>query len=90
MGLPVERGKNYQVTFWARGQDVAGDVVSVALFDMSVWTNCGLEGAFVPTPEWKPYQFIFRATRDCGEKSRFQIWFNSTGTLCLDAIQLEA
>ena len=87
MGVPVQRGKNYQVTFWARGQDIAGDVVSVALSDTSVWANCGLEGAFVPSPDWKQHQFIFRATRDCPEKSRFQIWFGSTGTLWLDDVE---
>jgi len=87
MGVPVERGKNYQVTFWARGEEIAGDVVSVALSDTSVWTNCGLEGAFVPSPDWKQHQFVFRATRDCAEKSRFQIWFNSTGTLWLDDVE---
>jgi hypothetical protein len=86
MGVPVQRGKNYRVTFWARGEDIAGEVVSVALSDTSVWANCGLEGALVPTPEWKQHEFIFRATRDCGEKSRFQIWFKSTGTLWLDDV----
>ncbi len=89
MGVPVKRGRNYEVTFWARGQDVVGDVVSVALSDTSVWANCGLEGAFVPTSEWKEYQFLFRATRDCGEKSRFQIWFNSTGTLWVDDVEFK-
>jgi len=87
MGVPVERGKSYQVTFWARGEAIASEVVSVALSDTSVWANCGLEGAFVPTPEWKQYEFIFRASRDCAEKSRFQIWFNSTGTLWVDDIE---
>ncbi|MFH1267465.1 MAG: carbohydrate binding domain-containing protein [Planctomycetota bacterium] len=89
MGVPVERGKNYQVTFWARGEAIARDVVSVALSDTSVWANCGLEGALVPSPDWKEHQFIFRATRDCGEKSRFQIWFHSTGTLWIDDVEFK-
>lgn len=87
MGVPVARGKTYQVTFWARAEAIAVDVVSVALSDTSVWTNCGLEGAFVPTPEWKQYELIFRATRDCADKSRFQIWFGSTGTLWVDDVE---
>ncbi len=86
MGVPVERGKNYEVTFWARGERIAGDVVSVALSDTSVWTNCGLEGAFVPGSDWKEHRFIFRATRDCADESRFQIWFSSTGALWLDDV----
>ncbi len=89
MGVPVRRGKTYRVTFWARGQEITGDVVSIALSDTSVWANCGLEGAFAPTPEWKPYEFIFRAGRDCAERSRFQIWFNFTGTLWVDDVRFE-
>ena len=89
MGVPVQRGKTYRVTFWARGEGITGDMVSVALSDTSVWANCGLEGAFAPTPEWKPYEFIFRATRDCADKSRFQIWFSSTGTLWVDDMEFQ-
>ena len=87
MGVAVRRGQNYRVAFWARGEAILGDVVSVALSDTSVWTNCGLEGAFVPGPEWKQYEFIFRASRDCSEESRFQIWFHSTGTLWIDDVE---
>ncbi len=87
MGVPVRRGKDYRVTFWARGEQIAAEMVSVALSDTSVWANCGLEGAFAPSPKWKQHEFLFRATRDCAEKSRFQIWFNSTGTLWIDEVR---
>jgi hypothetical protein len=88
MGVPVQRGKDYRLAFWARGQRIAGDVVSVALSDTSVWANCGLQSALAPSAEWKPYEFLFKATRDCAEKSRLQIWFTSTGTLWIDDVQL--
>lgn len=89
MGVAVRRGRTYRVQFWARAAQVAADMVSIALTDTSEWANCGLEGAFVPRPEWTLHQFIFRATRDCAEKSRLQIWFHSTGTLWVDDFVLE-
>jgi hypothetical protein len=85
--VPVTRGKNYRVAFWARAEGIAGDVVSVALSDTSVWDNCGLQAAFAPAPDWKRYEFIFQATRDCPRASRFQIWFSSTGTLWMDDVE---
>lgn len=89
MGIPVKRGKSYRVAFWARAQDIASEVVSLALSDTSVWTNCGLQDGFAPTAAWTRYEFVFRATRDCPQKSRFQIWFLSTGTLWLDDVVFE-
>lgn len=89
MGIPVKRGKSYRVAFWARAQDIASEVVSIALSDTSNWTNCGLQDGFAPTAAWTRYEFIFRATHDCPQKSRFQIWFSSTGTLWLDDVVFE-
>jgi len=87
LDVPVHRGKNYRVSFWARAREISSQVVSIALSDTSEWTNCGLEGSFVPTSEWKPYEFVFCATRDCPKGSRFQLWFHSTGTLWIDDVQ---
>jgi len=89
MGVPVERGKTYRVALWARGEAIEDQMVSIALSDTAVWSNCGLDDVFVPTPRWKPYEFVFRATRDCSRTSRFQIWFTSTGTLWLDDVVFE-
>ena len=93
MGVPVRRGVTYRVRFWARAEDIASDVVSIALSDTSTWSNCGLEDFFMPTTQWAQYECIFRATRDCPTTirgmvpGRFQIWFGSTGTLWLDDVE---
>ena len=87
MGVPVRRGVTYRVRFWARAENIASDVVSIALSDTSTWSNCGLEDFFMPTTEWAAYEFLFQATRDCPKASRFQIWFGSTGTLWLDDVE---
>ena len=84
MDVPVRQGAYYRVAFWARAEEIESDVVSLALSDTSVWTNCGLDEAFAPTPDWRRYEFIFRSGRDCPVKSRLQLWFGSTGTLWVD------
>ncbi len=87
LGVPVRRGTTYRVTFWARGENIFGDIVSIGLSDTSTWDSCGLTGAFAPTSEWQRFEFLFQAARDCSKESRFQIWFNSTGTLWMDDVE---
>lgn len=87
--VPVRRGRAYRVSLWARAEGLAAEIVSLALSDTATWSNCGLEDAFAPSAEWQRYEFVFRATRDCSMKSRFQIWFTSTGTLWVDDVCLE-
>ena len=89
MDIPVRRGAGYRLSFWAKGQGIADQVVSVALSDTSVWAECGLQDSFVPTPQWTQYDFVFRASRDCPKGSRLQIWFLSTGDLWLDDVVFE-
>ncbi len=89
MDIPVRRGAGYRVSFWAKGEGIADQVVSVGLSDTAVWADCGLQDSFVPTPQWTRYDFVFRASRDCAKGSRFQIWFHSTGTLWLDDVAFE-
>jgi len=89
MGVAVKRGRVYRVRLWARAEDIESEMVSVALPDTAVWQQCGLGDSFAPTTQWQRYEFIFRATRDVGAKSRFQLWFGSTGTLWVDDVEFE-
>jgi len=87
MGIPVRKGAWYRVTLWARAEGIMDGIVSIDLSDTSTWASCGLRNYFTPGPEWERFEFLFRATRHCSTKSRFQIWFNSTGTLWVDDIE---
>lgn len=87
MGVPVKRGSFYRVTLWARAEGIMEDIVSIDLKDTSTWASCGLRNYFTPGSEWERFEFLFRAPRDCSTKSRFQIWFNSTGILWVDDIE---
>ena len=88
LGSAVRRGRTYRITFHARAEDIAADIVSVALRDTKEWAECGLRDSFVPTEKWTRYEFIFTALRDCAAASRLQFWFASTGTLWLDDVEL--
>jgi len=87
MGVPVRKGASYRVTLWARGEGIMNGIVSIDLKDTSTWASCGLRNYFTPGSEWERFEFLFRATHDCSTKSRFQIWFNSTGTLWVDDVE---
>ena len=87
MGVPVRGGRVYHLRFWARGEAIAAEIVSVALSDTSSWQNCGLQAAFSPGPTWRRHEFLFRASRTCSAKSRLQFWYASTGTLWLDDVE---
>lgn len=82
--VAVERGKWYEVVLWARGE--VNGAVHVSLRDTTDWQDCGFTSAFSPRENWRRFRFRFQASRDCHEKSRFQIWFTTTGTLWLDDI----
>ncbi len=86
----VEKGKWYRLTLRARGSEIQGGLVQVALSNRSVWSNAGLMGSFVPPAAWEQFEFTFQGSQDLKpEDSRLQIWFSSTGTLWLDDVVLE-
>jgi hypothetical protein len=64
-------------------------LVRVALVNTRIWDDVGLQDVFHPTNRWQKYEFYFQSTSDLrAEDSRLQIWFNSTGTLWLDDVEL--
>lgn len=81
--VPVEAGKWYRVSFWAKQQGLDEVPVSVALSNMQGWSNLGLNDSVLLTDRWQRYEFAFRATGTAHESSRFQIWYTVPGTLWL-------
>ncbi|MFN3420656.1 MAG: hypothetical protein ACK40X_02880 [Armatimonadota bacterium] len=87
--VSVQRGRWYRLSFWAKAEGIRTGMVRVALVNTRVWSDVGLQDVFVPTSNWQRYEFFFQATSDLPAKeSRLQIWFNSTGTLWLDDVEL--
>lgn len=86
--VKIKQGHRYTLSFWAKGKDVKVPTVGVGLQDTAKWKGLGLYSHFTPTAKWERYEFNFTGERDCREKSRLQIWYNSTGTLWLDDAEL--
>lgn len=87
--VSVQRGRWYRLSFWAKAEGIRTGTVRVALVNTRVWSDVGLQDIFAPTSNWQCYKFFFQATSDLPAKeSRLQIWFNSTGTLWLDDVEL--
>ncbi|MCX7969664.1 MAG: carbohydrate binding domain-containing protein, partial [Armatimonadetes bacterium] len=85
----VQRGRWYRLSFWAKAEGIRTGMVRVALVNTRVWGDVGLQDVFAPTSNWQRYEFFFQATSDLlAKESRLQIWFNSTGTLWLDDVEL--
>ncbi|WP_347246271.1 hypothetical protein [Thermogutta sp.] len=87
--LSVKRGQWYRLRLRAKAEELVAGSVSVALVNYRNWTPTGLQEVFSPTSQWESFEFYFRATTDLpAEESRFQIYFQSTGTLWLDDVEL--
>jgi len=87
--VSVTRGQWYRLRLRARAEELVAGSVSVALVNYRNWTPTGLQEIFSPTSERESFEFYFRATTDLpAEESRFQIYFQSTGTLWLDDVEL--
>lgn len=85
----ARRGQWYRLAFWAKGQDIKGGAVEVALSNTRPWENAGLADAFRTSGRWERFEFLFRAKHDVpAATSRLQFWFKSTGTLWLDDVEL--
>ncbi|MEZ8219313.1 hypothetical protein B0813_002850 [Candidatus Fervidibacteria bacterium JGI MDM2 SSWTFF-3-K9] len=87
--IGVQRGRWYRLSFWAKAEGIKTGIVGVALVNTRIWNDVGLRDFFTPTIQWQRHKFFFQATSDLPAKeSRLQIWFNSTGTLWLDDVEL--
>ncbi len=88
MDIPIERDRYYRLVFRARGEGLADDIVQIGMRDTRDWASVGLDEAFVPTSDWKRYEFTFLAPQSCPTGSRLQFWFSSVGTLWMADAEL--
>ena len=89
--VAVRSGQWYRLSLWARATDLEAGVVQLNLVNFRGWASAGLAGSFVPTDDWRRFEFVFRAERDLNSAdSRLAIYFLSTGTIWLDDVAIEA
>ncbi len=86
--LHLEAGRLYEFRCRARQEGIRGRSVSVAISDMSIWENCGLEASLGVEHIWREYRIPFRATRTVDKTSRLQFWYLETGTLYISDVSI--
>jgi hypothetical protein len=86
--VALEAGKTYEFRCMARQTRIVGGSISIAISDMSTWSNCGLDTQLAVGNTWQSYRRVFRAGKSVSASSRLQIWFTETGTLCLADVSI--
>jgi len=86
--LSLTKGRTYRFACWLRAQGLRSRHVRVAVSDTSVWTNCGLNAGLAVGRAWRRYEVYFTATRTVSAATRLQFWFNETGTLWIDGVEI--
>lgn len=59
-GLKLQAGKSYTLSFWAR-TDAARNLSVVVSQAHEPWNNLGLSANAAAGPQWKQFQFVFKA-----------------------------
>ena len=87
--VSVKKGQWYRISFYAKGEGIRGSAVNLGLSNTKVWSNVGLDEAFIVEKDWNKYEFVFQGRSDLpAEASRLQFWFKSEGVLWLDDVEL--
>lgn len=87
--VSAKHGQWYVLRLRARAENLQTGSVSVALVNYRNWTPSGLQETFSPQEDWQTFEFYFRAATDLpADQSRFQIYFQGTGTLWVDDVEL--
>jgi len=88
VGIDVEKGRRYGITYRAR-QEGLDSTVGAAVFNLTPWENCSIEHKTVVDADWREYRHDFTAKRD-SDQARLEFYFTETGTVWLEGMRLEA
>jgi len=86
--VPVKKGQWYIISLGAKADGLQGARITLALQDTSNWRSLFDYQRFAPGQTWKRFTFLVRAKATAESKTRFQIWHEKTGTLCLSDIRM--
>jgi len=87
-GVPIREGQWYRVAFWARADDLAARQFLVAVQETTRWQSLLEYQRVTPEATWREYVFVLRGRGTADKNTRFQIWFDGTGTLWLADVRI--
>lgn len=86
--VPVAAGQWYRISLRARGTGLERGGVTLALQDTVTWRSLFDYQRFVPRETWKEFSFLVQAKAAATNKTRFQIWHGTAGTLWLADVRM--
>jgi beta-galactosidase len=87
-GVPIREGQWYRVAFWARADDLPARQFLVAVQETTRWQSLLEYQRVTPEATWREYVFLLRGRGTADKNTRFQIWFDGTGTLWLADVRI--
>lgn len=87
--VPVKKGQWYRVSLRARAEGLQGTRVNLTVMNTTDWRSFFEYQRFAPGEEWKPFTFLVESNGTADSQTRFQIWFDQSGTLWLADLRME-
>jgi len=87
--VPVKKGQWYRISFRARAEGLRGTRINLTLMNTVDWRSFFEYQRFAPGEQWKPFTFLVESNGAADAQTRFQIWFDSPGTVWLSDVRME-
>ena len=88
--VPVARGQWYRITLRAKSKGMGGSSLSLTIQNTANWRSIFEYQRFAPPEDWKEFSFIVQSNTTAKNRTRFQIWHGSAGTVWLSQISMTA
>lgn len=89
MDVPLQQGQWYRIALRAQAADWKSDQVTLAVQNTDGWRAVIDYQRLLVTPEWQDFVFKVQAKETVPKGTRYQIWFNGSGTLRLAALSFQ-
>jgi hypothetical protein len=86
--VPVQEGQWYRISLRARSAGLDRTGVTLAVQNTATWQSLIEYQRFAPPEAWQEYVFIVPSKGTATDRTRFQIWHGSAGTLWLADLRM--
>jgi hypothetical protein len=86
--VPVQERQWYRISLKAKAEGLKNTRVTLALQNTATWKSLFEYQRFSPRETWKEFVFLIQANATVTNKTRFQIWHDSSGTLWLSDVRM--
>ena len=87
--VPMKEGQWYRISFRAKSEGLKGNNVNMTITDTSKWESLIEYQRFAPGEQWKQFTFRVESKGTASSQTRFQLWYNNTGTVWFSDMRME-